>query len=176
MDNNLPTIIRVVTIEENIDGEIKEYKCLADGSTGRYLSREEALQVFGEIKEYYSKSNYIETNDDLEKKESLDYFLAAMNGSYDINFKKNLNGKYDIPKIKHIFKTFKPNKRKWSCKCEWCGQKISNTEDEGYYRVHQQQISWEFEKACSVECGDLIWKETIKNWIKSEGYTKFFNL
>lgn len=176
---NLPSIIRVVTIEENVNGEIKEYKCLADGSnggTGKYLSKEEALQVFSEVKEYYNKSNYLEINDDLERKEYLDHFVESMNSSYDNFFKLNSNEKYDIPKMTHKFKTFKPNKRKWSCKCEWCGKKISNTEVDGYYSVHQAQISREYEKACSVECGDLIWKEIIKSWIKSNRYTKFFNV
>lgn len=105
------------------------------------------------------------------------------------NFPRLEIGKaFKIPEPKMRFKPFRADlKRKWSCKCALCGTKVSSDKDEGYYLLdydkyirywdvpradRDQQIGGN--RACSSECGKVLWKAIFKEWITDSNYQEFF--
>lgn len=159
-----------VAIQED-NGESKEYLCLAD-ERGFVYSKEAVLQLLEQVKEFYEREDATTLLADHNDVRRLEDTLSTLWG---IKFTQNENGKYTIPPANYKYKVFKTDKRHWSITCGWCGEKVSSKDEEGYYSMHNSHFSLVFERACSEDCAQLIWKEGVKNWIHENGYQKFFD-
>ncbi|MGE7932347.1 hypothetical protein [Viridibacillus arvi] len=170
-------VYRVMPIGvEQSDGEYKEYLCLAN-ERGRVYSKEEMMELFETLKEFYERMGPGDSNELLEdynKRVKLDEYVHALGSYGGITMNLNEDDKYQVPPAIYKFKKFNPDKRNWSCKCNWCGEKVSSKIDEGYYKIHYVHFNINSETACSEDCAKLIWKEGIKNWVQENGYQKYF--
>lgn len=159
-----------VKVQED-NGESKEYLCLAD-ERGNVYSKEEVLLLFEQVKEFYNREDSYEIVKDCTTQKEVAESIARFASPREILV--NENGKYLIPKAKYKYKEFNQDKKDWSCKCGWCGTRVSSKTDKGWYSVHSFYLNIISERACSEDCAQLIWKEAVKNWVHENGYQKFF--
>ncbi|MGK8429884.1 hypothetical protein [Bacillus cereus] len=83
--------------------------------------------------------------------------------------------KYLIPKARYTYKEFNGDKRNWSFKCDWYGEKVSSKTNEGYYSAYDCNFKGNsFNRGCSEDCAKLIWKDGFKHWAHEHGDSKFF--
>lgn len=160
-----------INIQED-NGESNEYHYLAD-ERGNVYSKEEVLLLFEKVKEFYNREDSYERVSYLIKRKEVAESLTRITSPWKILL--NENGKYLIPAAEYKYKEFDKDKRDWSCKCGWCGNKVSSKTDKAWYSVHSFYLGIISERACSEDCAQLIWKEGVKNWIHENGYQKFFD-
>lgn len=169
-----PMFFRTVEVQVKEDnGEIKSYHCLGD-EKGYIYPKEIVQDLFEQVKDFYERYDNIELVDEGNKQQELEHYLSTIHGFGQI--KKHENGKYLIPESKYKYKKFNPEKRDWSFKCHWCGDKVSSKTEPGYYTINDFYFGISMERACSEDCAKLIWKDGIKNWINENGYTKYFHI
>lgn len=157
-----------ITVQKD-NGESKEYLCLAD-ERGIIYSKKDVLLLLEQVKEFYELEDATEMLIDHNKASELDEIIRYIS---KVKFTKNKNGKYLIPPANYKYKVFKTDKKHWSIKCGWCGEKVSSKIEEGYYSITHTHFNL-YERACSEDCAQLIWKEAIKNWIHENEYQKYF--
>lgn len=159
-----------ITIQED-NGESKDYFCLAD-ERGNVYSKEDVLQLFEQVKAFYEREDspvLVAENNDAKRLED------TLRTLWGIEFTQNEYGKYLLPTAKYKYKVFKTDKKHWSITCGWCGEKVSSKVEEGYYSLHNGNFDINFERACSEDCAQLIWKEGFKNWLHENGFQKYFD-
>jgi hypothetical protein len=133
------------------DGSEKELYALT-GEHGYIFTKEEIIFVIEKALEFYDRE---------DSKDWID--LQNRKSRYYAHFEENENGKFIFPQPEIERREFKKD-HNWSCKCEWCGNKVSSKEHEAYYLVQGRLFKFQ-ERACSIECGSLIWKDRVKNWL-----------
>lgn len=148
-----PRFYRVIRVEVKEDnGESREYSCLAN-ERGNVYSREDVKALFEEIKEFYMCEDMPNIDDYNKHMQLLDYMRYV-----SISLEEDEMGKYLIPKAWYTYKKFNSDKRNWSFKCNWCGEKVSSKTDEGYYSVYDRNFK----------------VDNFKHWAHEHGYGKFF--
>ncbi|OQR53434.1 hypothetical protein [Bacillus sp. CDB3] len=165
-----PKFYRVIQVEvEEDNGESREYSCLAD-ERGTVYSKEDVKALFEEVKQFYMREDMPNIDDYNKDKKLLDYMRCV-----SISLEEDEMGKYLIPKARYIYKKFNSDKRNWSFKCDWCGEKVSSKTNEGYYSAYDRNFKGNsFDRGCSEDCAKLIWKDNFKHWVHEHGYSKFF--
>lgn len=165
-----PKFYRVIQVEvEEDNGESREYSCLAD-ERGTVYSKEDVKALFEEVKEFYMREDMPNIDDYNKDKKLLDYMKCV-----SISLEEDEMGKYLIPKARYTYKKFNSDKRNWSFKCDWCGEKVSSKTNEGYYSAYDRDFKGNnFDRGCSEDCAKLIWKDNFKHWLHEHGYSKFF--
>lgn len=165
-----PKFYRVIPVEVQEDnGESRVYSCLAD-ERGTVYSKEDVKALFEEIKEFYVREDMPNIDDYNKHMQLLDYMRCV-----SISLEEDETGKYLIPKARYTYKKFNSDKRNWSFKCNWCGEKVSSKTDEGYYSAYDRNFKVDnFDRGCSEDCAKLIWKDNFKHWAHEHGYSKFF--
>lgn len=164
----LPYHAKTVSILDN--GESKKYSCLSD-ERGFVYSKEEILLLFEQIKEFYEHEN----TDELVKSHNRLVEISNKLHEFTKEVTVSKNNKYLIPPAQYKYKEFKQDKKDWSCKCGWCGNKVSSKTDKGWYSIHNFYLRIISERACSENCAQLIWKESVENWIHENKYQEFFD-
>lgn len=159
-----------VTVQED-NGESKEYTCLAD-ERGFVYAKEDVLRLLEQVKEFYEREDATEMLIKHNKQRELEEMIRM---EFKVKFLRNESGKYMLPPADYKYKVFKIDKKHWSIKCGWCGERVSSKDKEGYYSIHNGRFNVVFERACSEDCAKLIWKEGVKNWIHENGYQKYFD-
>lgn len=159
-----------VTIQED-NGESKEYFCLAD-ERGDVYSKKEVLQLFEQVVEFYEREDSLALLAEHNNVNRLEDTLSAI---WRIKFTQNEKGKYLLPTAEYKYKVFKTDKKHWSITCGWCGEKVSSKDEKGYYSIHNGNFGIVFERACSEDCAQLVWKEGVKNWIHESKFQKYFD-
>ena len=154
------------------DGKTKEYYALHDGR-GNLYSSQEVQDLIQKIQPFYSLENTKELIEEDNKQSFVEMKLRNYCQNYEIKMPEYKDGRFQIPKPRYRFKEFKTDKRQWSCTCDWCGNKISSRTDKGYYLISNSIFSVN-ERACSEDCLNLIWKETMKNWIHENECEQYF--
>lgn len=154
------------------DGEAKEYFALQDGE-GNIFSEKDFQELIKKVQPFYSIENIEEMIQEDKNRSYIEMKIRNYCQNYSIDIPAQKDGLFQIPEPRYNFKEFKTDKRHWSCKCEWCGNKISSKMDKGYYLISNGVFKVN-ERACSVDCVNLIWKDVFKKWIHENGYQKYF--
>lgn len=162
------TTITLRKVVLNRGGKEEEHFALED-NYGYLYTKDEFNELVNKVKSFYE----LDGMDELLQKDNK--YIDLLNSGISIN-QQNEEGLYELPKIEYTYKAFDPEKKHWSCKCGWCGVKVSSKTDAGYYTMTNQTFDIVWERACSEECAELIWKEKVKEWIYEKGYQDFFAL
>lgn len=164
-----PKFYRLYPIRVLEDSDsITEYTCLAD-ERGTIYSLDEILRLYEEVLPFYESVGSSELIVDHNKMIDLQSYLEHFSSS----LKRNDRGKFIVPEAIFKYKQFDPEKRHWSCKCGWCGVRVSSKTDKGYYSLHNSTFDI-YDRGCSEDCSKLIWKDGMNNWIHEHGYEKYF--
>jgi hypothetical protein len=172
MRRSVPTAYFITNVQLEEDGHTKEYYALHDGQ-GNLYSKNDFVELIKKVQPFYSLENVEKL---IEKDNELGYIetkLMNYSQNYSIEMPEYKDGVFKIPKPRYKFKEFKTDKKNWSCTCAWCGKKVSSKTEKGYYLVSNSIFSVN-ERACSIDCVNLIWKDIFKNWIHENGYQKYF--
>ncbi|MEX3624912.1 hypothetical protein [Viridibacillus arvi] len=168
-----PSIYQPIEVKiEAKNEEFTSYFCLTN-ERGTIYSKDEVLALFEQVKDFYEREDSNELVAEFNKRTDLNVYIHEF-ASKSEKFVKNENGKYQLPPAIYTFKKFDLDKRDWSCKCNWCGEKISSKVDTGYFKLHSPLFNIIAERACSEDCAKLIWKEAVKNWIHEKGFENYF--
>ncbi|MED4225644.1 hypothetical protein [Neobacillus cucumis] len=158
-----------ITITED-NGEVKELYCFV-GQHGYIYQKEEFIEVLEKAMEFYNRPDAEEL---IEKQNDDQFFWWGMQHAiHYLNCEETNDGKYTFPKPDFKKKKFTQT-RNWSVKCNWCGKKVSNTEQEHYFTLNNTELGLSMERACTDVCATHIWNESASNWIFARGYEKYF--
>ncbi|MFP5116126.1 hypothetical protein ACSU64_27850 [Bacillaceae bacterium C204] len=167
-------ILFPVTVTANQDGNEKEYYLIQDRH-GYICKSDEVLDILEKAVAFYKREDI---NDWIERENQKTSIELYSSYNFDVDFKKNKAGKFMIPSPQMNYKEFNSKKAHWGFKCGWCESKVSSKTSKGYYTLsfpHIQNLEHgEFVRACSKECGALIWKDTFKHWIHDNDYQDLF--
>ncbi|MCG3418184.1 hypothetical protein [Oceanobacillus jordanicus] len=137
-------------------------------------ARKEFLKDIEKAAEFYA----VPGMEEVIRKENIKKSIASL--SFLIEFQKKENGKLMIPDANLKQLHFKTNlKRDWNFTCGGCGQKTSRKGNKHYYGIDfpcLPSLYHSAERACSVECGQHIWNEVLRNWIYENDYQDVFAL
>lgn len=170
-----PEVYFVSPIHLKIDGKEERHYALYD-QRGHLYSKQDVSELWDAIKSFYGLENIEEWIDQQNKLKSLRGRLKSNAANYSSTVRQNENGLYELPEPNFKYKLFNREKREWSCKCNWCGEKVSSKEHEGYYTLNNSIFEIHFERACSEVCVRLIWQDKVKEWIFDNNYQEFFHL
>lgn len=165
----------ITPIYLDTDGKEETHYALHDGR-GTLYSKSDLTDLLNKIKSFYELENIEELVNQENKLSYLEIKMENYAANYSRMVHRNENGLYEMPEPDFKYKPFKPEKRHWSCKCHWCGEKVSSKEHKGYYTLNNRIFDIHFERACSEICAKLIWKDKLKEWIFDNKYQDYFVL
>lgn len=156
-------------------GSEEEHFAVMD-NYGHITTKKELNEILDAVKSFYTGENVdvaiIKHNKQKDLHNKLDNYCQ----NYSQQVDKDSNGLYNLPTPNYKYKQFNPEKRDWSCTCNWCGNKVSSKEDDGYYTIYNSTFNIVNERACTKACIELIWKDKLKEWIYDNEYQEFFVL
>lgn len=156
------------------DGQKMKHFALVD-NWGYIYTEKEIRELQDKIDSFYAVENIDILIINQNKRTDLEDTLRNYAANYDQSLIKNDEGLFVLPKSVYKYKTFNPEKRNWSFKCNWCGEKVSSIDDDKYYTLNNSIFEISMERACAEVCAELIWYDKIKEWIYDRGYKDFFS-
>ncbi|WP_078557122.1 hypothetical protein [Bacillus alkalicellulosilyticus] len=158
-----------VIVDERENGEAEQLYALSDNQ-GIIFTKDEILPYLEKVMKFYQMSEM----DEWIKKENIKQeFYTFISSQTHLSFPEHGEDKYGLPYPQYRQKSFS-SERNWSCKCEWCGIRVSSKEKEFYYTLNDSTLNLGIERACSTDCATLIWKEAARNFVYARGWQDFF--
>ncbi len=165
LDKLFPRTFMVVNVQV---GDEDAY-ALRD-ENGFLYKKDEVMEIFENAKKFYEVDGVDEFIKNENKKQSLNLHLNRSNiaGTDE-------QGRTILSLPEADMRQFNRNKNHWSFKCALCSEKVSSRERDHYY-VQNTDIGFFLSlpktshMVCSKECGKVVAKEDIREWMHEEGY------
>lgn len=163
----------ITIVPVKIKGE--DHHAFMDGH-GYIYTLQELKELYAQVKSFYEIEDIDVMIERGNRMKTLEYRLENHAANYSQEMPQKIDGLFQLPNPIYKYKKFNPDKKKWSCKCNWCGTKVSSEDYEGYFTLNNFVFDISMERACSDDCAKLIWKDKLKEWIYDNDYQEFFSL